>query len=188
MSTIQSEQYQLKGTIGDVVAAHRVRSEAVESIVKVLADANAINRAVVNDWQLANSTAANMKEQVLSDQGNTLVRGLDGALRTVDRLGGEIVAEAKITLTNSAVVLSPNERKQILSAIAASESAVGPISTAREKYTIEVQTYNQIISVFPISWTAKMLGEESRVGLDNSSSTSKAKDAGKLIEVATGSR
>lgn len=184
LNKIESGRYQLKMVLSSVVHQYNERYEHIQSVVKTLKSANAIQSDLAQEWEAAHRAAQSLAGVTINDQGNAAVRSLDSSWRLADQVVAKVLMQADVAMNNSKVLLTKAERDNVRTWTLRYNESDAPVAKARAHYTLEVQTHNQVLSTFPVSLAAKLLGEEQRIGLSDAPSMVK-ESAGTLIDAAT---
>jgi len=167
VETVQSERYALRLALAEVYMAYDKRAELVDNAAAVLKSANLADPHELQEWDVAKREAAGARPAIATNPDNTQIRAIGERLHRVRRAGDALVDSARTGLAANPSTLEELPRAALRRTADEDSELVRNIETAHLKYAIQVQTYNQVINVFPVNVAAKVMGEEQRVALSD---------------------
>lgn len=186
ISTMQEQEGHLRGLALDIVLKQKARTDSVQAMLTILKDAKQVDEAVVKEFETSLESVQAVQFKATNELSNALVRDLDARYKTLNAAEEAVIIAVSAARKDHPSVFGPTETKRLEEGIATDAALVNTIKVAKSRYLVDVQSYNQVIGLFPTSVTAKMIGEEPRVAFSLTDRQASKENAGKLIDVALG--
>jgi len=174
VETVQSERYALRLALAEVYMAYDKRAEMIDNAAAVMKAGNLADPHELSEWEQAKHEAASARPEIATNPDNAQIRAIGERLNRVRRAGDAIVESARTGLEANHSAVGELPRAALKRTADEDQELRRAIDTAQLKYAIQVKTYNQVISVFPVNMAAKVMGEEHRVTLSAGTADSHA--------------
>ena len=155
INTMHSEQYALKASISDVLAAVKERQEGIDLIAGDLEQARLLDPGVSSSWKSAKEGLSTASDRFWVDTGNEVVAQVDERMQRVEANADTISNLAGVSSADRR--LSPAESSALRALVARDGKLADAVETAKRKYNVQVQSYNQIISIAPVKWAEQQI-------------------------------
>ncbi len=186
INTIQEQEGHLHALVLDVAGWQSKRTDTVKGVLSILKATNQIEPGTIREFESSLQSVQMVQFKAMTELSNALVRDLDARYRTLNAAEDSVMEAAAKSRTKKNQQFSDAEVRRLDDSIKADSELVNQINLAKTKYLVDVQSYNQVIGMFPTSVTAKLIGEEQRVAFSLNNRQASQENAGKLIDVAIG--
>ncbi len=155
---MKGEQFAVDGAWSRVMIAYKERDDAVAWLAPVLDATGGENARLAATYVEVKAKVSALNAAGMVTQEPVVFMTMKANLLELTAATTALMDAASKTIGAGGPAISKQERNRWIEALPKVSKATREISVARQQYTLAVGTFNDIIKVFPNSYTARAVG------------------------------